>query len=457
MAAYRHDRLFVLCLTSRLPILDGIEDPDEAGLGVHNGVLARYPRLPPGTMEYIQRQQCILAGTMLVSAKEDRRRLVEVSNSALRNVHSSQKLFALAECAYKYAVPSDGCPRFEYLLKTAYEIGLQVMKMTMNAVQWRRKDMTRWIVNCAMDLGAASLRYLLDHWIQYFLPLEAVTNVAAIVIQSYGCKMSLDFAHIDELNCCARNLALECIQRDPPGCALQALELCQSDPYAFEKAYELITRAASNGRINSQILFQVARFMETQTFLEHAYKLALQALKGVTVPHNGEQSIHLGDIHWVCSLAFQMQRADALSELITTVVTNIKCAPVLSEILRRCSSGHVPVPSLNPSLTPHHPYQDSRKSRSHKLPLDKPPLRMLLEAAIAAYCETTTQRLQHISPRHYSDFIEFLVKAQETFKLSPDGMIQFNALLEHMRIAYKGKKKLMCLIREKFSRETRLQ
>lgn len=234
-------------------------------------------------------------------------------------------------------------------------------------------------------------------------------------------------------------------------------DLRQTEKNPFDKAYDLITMAAINAGIPSALLFTIARHIEQQLphYPEHSYKLALLALKGVTVPYNGEQSLHLQDIHWVCSMALQMNRGD-LSELISTVVANIKCAPVLSEILRRCSSCHPAIVGLPPALTPHHSYTDSRKSRGHKLLIDKPPLRMLLEAAISAYCETTNQRLQHISPRHYSDFIEFLAKAQETFKLSPDGMIQFNALLEHMRITYKGKKKLMCLIREKFNRETRL-
>lgn len=435
--------------------MDGIEDSDDAGLGLHNSMLGRYPRVQPATLEYLQKQQCVLAGTILVAAKEDRRRLIEVSSSALKNIRSSQKLFALAECTYKYGIPTDGCPRYEHLIKTSYELGLQVMKMTMSKGSYRRTEMIRWLVECAINLGSATLKHLLDHWILYFVPMEAVKYVAGVVIlPNTNCKMGLDFAHAEELNRCARHLALECIQSDPHNCAFHALELCQSDRYAFDKAYDLITLAAINGRITSVNLFTIARHIETH-YTEHSYKLALLALKGVTVPYNGEQSPHLNDIHWVCSLALQMNRGD-LSELISTVVANIKCAPVLSEILRRCSSSHSVISGLPPSLTPHHPYQDSRKSRGHKLLIDKPPLRMLLEAAVSAYCETTTQRLQHISPRHYSDFIEFLAKAQETFKLSPDGMVQFTALLDHMRITYKGKKKLMCLIREKFNRETRL-
>jgi len=84
------------------------------------------------------------------------------------------------------------------------------------------------------------------------------------------------------------------------------------------------------------------------------------------------------------------------------------------------------------------------------MPVDKPPLRQLLDAAIRAYKETTKARLMHISPRHYTDFIQFLEKAQETFKLSPDGQAQFASLLDNMKMVYKGKKKLMFLVKERF-------
>jgi hypothetical protein len=34
--------------------------------------------------------------------------------------------------------------------------------------------------------------------------------------------------------------------------------------------------------------------------------------------------------------------------------------------------------------------------------------------------------------------------------LAPDGPLQFAQLLENMKVAYKGKKKLMCLVKERF-------
>ena len=78
------------------------------------------------------------------------------------------------------------------------------------------------------------------------------------------------------------------------------------------------------------------------------------------------------------------------------------------------------------------------------------PLKPLLDAAIAAYVNTTHSRLTHISTRHYGDFIDFLAKARETFLLAHDGPIQFGQLIENMKVAYKGKKKLMFLVKERF-------
>lgn len=80
----------------------------------------------------------------------------------------------------------------------------------------------------------------------------------------------------------------------------------------------------------------------------------------------------------------------------------------------------------------------------------RPPLRQLLEAAVAAYINTTHSRLTHISPRHYGDFIDFLTKARDTFLLAHDGHAQFTQLIENMKVAYKGKKKLMFLVKERF-------
>ena len=92
----------------------------------------------------------------------------------------------------------------------------------------------------------------------------------------------------------------------------------------------------------------------------------------------------------------------------------------------------------------------SSKSSSRPLSYDRSQLRQLLEAALAAFVTTTHSRLTSISPRHYAEFIDFLTKARETFLLASDGHIKFAQLIENIKSAYKGKKKLITLVKERF-------
>lgn len=146
--------------------------------------------------------------------------------------------------------------------------------------------------------------------------------------------------------------------------------------------------------------------------------------------------------------------------MIPLLVKNVQCATVLSDILRRCSmtapGGSCQHPSDGKHHHHHHHHHRSSSGRSgcgggvKPLSYDKTPLRQLLEAAVAAYVNTTHSRLTHISPRHYGDFIDFLGKARDTFVLAHDGHAQFAQLVENMKVAYKGKKKLMFLVKERF-------
>lgn len=143
--------------------------------------------------------------------------------------------------------------------------------------------------------------------------------------------------------------------------------------------------------------------------------------------------------------------------MIPLLVKNVQCATVLSDILRRCSmtapgiSCPHPTALENAKHSAHPPRSRNCTGGSIKpLSYDRPPLRQLLEAAVAAYINTTHSRLTHISPRHYGDFIDFLTKARDTFILAHDGHAQFTQLVENMKVAYKGKKKLMSLVKERF-------
>lgn len=155
----------------RLPILEDHEDVDDPVNGnVSSLVLSRYPRW--FTLGHIEAQQCALASTMLSAAKGDIHRLRTVLESAQRNIHSSSHLFKLAQDAFRFATPQDG-PRHPTLLNVAFELGLQVMRMTLSSVNWRRREMVRWLVTCATEVGFEALLSIMHNWYQLFTPTEA--------------------------------------------------------------------------------------------------------------------------------------------------------------------------------------------------------------------------------------------------------------------------------------------
>jgi hypothetical protein len=122
-------------------------------------------------------------------------RLRTVLESAQRNIHSSSHLFKLAQDAFRFATPQDG-PRHPTLLNVAFELGLQVfcsdvngqlfskecffllffkqvMRMTLSSVNWRRREMVRWLVTCATEVGFEALLSIMHNWYQLFTPTEA--------------------------------------------------------------------------------------------------------------------------------------------------------------------------------------------------------------------------------------------------------------------------------------------
>ncbi|XP_029837511.4 zinc finger SWIM domain-containing protein 5 [Ixodes scapularis] len=421
----------------RLPILENQEEPDDPGTGVNAPAASRYPRW--FTLGHVEVQQCALASTMLSAAKDDVMRLRTVMKSSQRNIHSSSQLFKLAQDAFRIAVPQDGGPRHLALLNVAFELGLQVMRVTLSSLNWRRREMVRWLVTCATEIGLEALVSIMQKWYQFFTPTEA-TGPVATTIMSHATilRLGLDFGQQEELSSCARTLALQCASKDPPNCALNALTLCEGDAYAFETAHQIVVDAAGSGVMTSSQLFTVARYMEHRGYAHRAYKLAVLATRGVQLAYNQDAHPAINDIHWACALAHSLGRSE-LASLVPLLVKHVQCATVLSDILRRCSMAAPGMATL-----------DAKRRCVRALSLDKPPLRPLLEAAIAAYVNTTHSRLAHISPRHYGDFIEFLSKARDTFLLAQDGHVQFAQLVDNMKAAYKGKKKLMYLVKERF-------
>ncbi|KAL0183225.1 hypothetical protein M9458_022600, partial [Cirrhinus mrigala] len=214
-------------------------------------------------------------------------------------------------------------------------------------------------------------------------------------------------------------------------------ELRAKDHIAFETAYQIVLDAATTGMSYTQ-LFTIARYMEHRGYPMRAYKLATLAMAHLNLSYNQDTHPAINDVLWACALSHSLGKNE-LAAIIPLVVKSVKCATVLSDILRRCTL-------TTPGMVALH----SRRNSGKLMSLDKAPLRQLLDATIGAYINTTHSRLTHISPRHYSEFIEFLSKARETFLMAHDGHIQFTQFIDNLKQIYKGKKKLMMLVRERF-------
>ncbi|OWK04588.1 hypothetical protein Celaphus_00002611 [Cervus elaphus hippelaphus] len=374
---------------------------------------------------------------LLLAPVGDTLRLRTILEAIQKHIHSSSLIFKLAQDAFKIATPTDSSTDGT-LLNVALELGLQVMRMTLSTLNWRRREMVRWLVTCATEVGVRALVSILQSWYTLFTPTEATSIVAATAVSHTTIlRLSLDYPQREELASCARTLALQCAMKDPQSCALSALTLCEKDHIAFEAAYQIAIDAAAGGMTHSQ-LFTIARYMELRGYPLRAFKLASLAMSHLNLAYNQDTHPAINDVLWACALSHSLGKNE-LAALIPLVVKSVHCATVLSDILRRCT---VTAPGL--AGIP------GRRSSGKLMSTDKAPLRQLLDATINAYINTTHSRLTHISPRHYGEFIEFLSKARETFLLPQDGHLQFAQFIDNLKQIYKGKKKLMLLVRERF-------
>ncbi|XP_032025804.1 zinc finger SWIM domain-containing protein 4 isoform X3 [Hylobates moloch] len=419
----------------RLPVLETAFPAGEPHPSPLDSIMSnRFPRW--FILGHLETRQCELASTMLTAAKGDPKWLHTVLGSIQQNIHSPALLFKLAQDACKTATPVS-TPPDTTLLGIALELGLQVMRMTLNVMTWRRREMVRWLVNCATEIGPQALMNIMQNWYSLFTPVEAATIVAVTgTTHATLLRLQLDTPRREELWACARTLALQCAMKDPQNCALPALTLCEKNHSAFEAAYQIVLDAAAGG-LGHAHLFTVARYMEHRGLPLRAYKLATLALAQLSIAFNQDSHPAVNDVLWACSLSHSLGRHE-LSAIVPLIIRSIHCAPMLSDILRRWT---LSAPGLGPL---------GARRAAKPLGADRAPLCQLLDAAVTAYITTSHSRLTHISPRHYGDFIEFLGKARETFLLAPDGHLQFAQFLENLKQTYKGKKKLMLLVRERF-------
>ncbi|XP_077353060.1 zinc finger SWIM domain-containing protein 6-like isoform X2 [Festucalex cinctus] len=368
----------------------------------------------------------------------DVHKLQTVLESIQTNVHSSSHIFKLAQDAFKMATLTDGLPELT-LLKVSLQLGIQVMRMTLSTLNWRRRDMVRWLVTCATEVGVFALHNIMQSWFTLFTPTEATVVVATNVMSNTTvARLRLDPRQQDNLAKAARTLALQCALKDPQNCALPALTLCEKDRVAFETAYKIVLDAASGG-IGYTQLFTIAHYMEHHGYPVRAYKLATLAMRHLDLGYSQDTHPAINDVLWACALSHSLGKNE-LAAIIPSVVKSVKCAPVLSDILRRCT-----LATPGAAAAPH-----GRRSAARPMSPEKAPLRHLLDAAVDAYVSTARARLAHISPRQYGELIEFLGKAREAFAMARDGHARFARFVDSLKQTYKGKKKLMLLVRERF-------
>lgn len=392
------------------------------------------------TLGHLQSQQCELASRLLNAAKDSADRLSSVLQATQRHIHSAPQLFRLAQDAFKLSnVQSSETPDFD-MLHVAMELGLLVLRMTLNTSNWRRREMVQWLIECAIEAGTSALSQIMKNWSSLFTPIEATSMVATTVMApATAARLQLTVVEKEALLCCARALALQCASREPQKCCLSTLSLCEKNPAAFEAAYRLVVESAAV--IPPTQLFAIARYMDYRGYPQRAFKLATLAMKHFTLAYNQDSHPSIGDIHWACALS-QALGFNELMQIIPLIIKAVHCPTVLSDLLFRCT--------FVKATTDESHNSQFFMTDNCGLRCDEEPLRQLLEATISAYVNTTHSRLNHISPKHYMDFVSFLSKAHETFLLASDGGSRFRALINNMKVLYKGKKKLMQLVKETF-------
>lgn len=392
------------------------------------------------TLGHLQSQQCELASHLLNAAKDSTERLSAVLQASQHHIHSAPQHFRLAQEAFKLSSDDTSASRDTEMLHFALQLGLKVLRMTLSTGNWRRREMIQWLIECAVENGTSALSQIMKNWSSLFTPTEA-TSLVATTVMAPGTAMRLELTILEKeaLLCCARALALQCASRDPQQCSLSTLTLCEKHPASFETAYRLVVESAAV--IPPTQLFAIARYMDYRGYPHRAFKLASLAMKHFSLAYNQDSHPSIGDIHWTCALSQALGHGE-LTQIIPLIIKAVHCPTVLSDLLFRCTFAKV---SSEENQSSQYFMKDNCG-----FGCDKEPLNQLMEATISAYVNTAHSRLNHISPKHYMDFVAFLTRAQETFLLASDGRTRFQALINNMKVLYKGKKKLIQIVKDTF-------
>uniref|UniRef100_F6S4B2 SWIM-type domain-containing protein n=1 Tax=Ciona intestinalis TaxID=7719 RepID=F6S4B2_CIOIN len=423
----------------RMTVLDDLEEPQDVS---HEQPPLVLPFTYPATWSVIgdlEARQYQLASTLLQTAKGEVMLLRLVVESVQRHMRNGSHVFQLSHDAFKCATNQSGAaPSDITMLNVAMQLAMQVLRMTMQGGTWRRTEMVGWLVTCATEIGLCALVSIIKTWYTLFTPVEASTMVAGCVISpNTAVRLNLDPRQREQLYHSVCQMAMQCAVKDPQSCALRSLSLCETYTSAFDAVYHVIVDSSNKRRIDSAQLFTIARYLDQRGFNSQAFTVAHAATRRLRVPFNHDAHPSANDLLWTTQLAQSLVGMTELEDLILVIVNKVRCASVLSDVLRTCTSsisGRMPNGNYG----------------NRGLRADRGPLRPLLEAAIAAYVKTIHNKLSHISPRHYTEFIDFLNKARETFLLAPDGHSQFGCLLANLKTIYKGKKKLLNLVALRF-------
>lgn len=436
-------------------------------------------RTSPRTTNYnhLQAEQLILAQTMLSKAKDDAQIkdcLKKVYRASVKNIRNPASLLKLSKHALKEAKPS-GATLYPTLLETSFELGLQVLKTTLSPQASNgktRREAILFIVECATDNGLEAVLQVMKDARHYFSAIEALNLVVArdndhVNLRSQAqTKLKLkDSIQELDLNRRSRDLVLECAIRDPSNCALEALKFCELDDESLKKALKIVMDAGTAGSMDSTQLIKVADHIHDRGLPDKAFDISLVAVDSLSIPSNSDTSSSKNTIISACEYA---KKVNGFSILIPKLINNIECATVLSDIYHRFSPSCQVAPT-NFSAYGGHPLASHRNNLKYisrdydmmsNLAADNYKQRVedarwwdaLLERALKAFIDTTRNRLQNISPRHYGDFIKFLITAQETFQKAADGPEQFRGMVSEIMKSYRTKKKLIEKLKESFEK-----
>lgn len=379
---------------------------------------------------HLEAQQCELAACMIKSCKDDKDKLESVLLLIKKHIHNASYLFRLAQDTLQLKCDDD-----RDVCESALDLGLHILTSTLNKTNCKRRDIIQWLLACSLQLDKSVLVTILQNWQSLFTPTEITNCVAPIAMSQCAYQeLKLTPTERDSLRAYVQAMILQCINKDPQSCALSVLTLCETEPKTFETAYRIIVECADS--ISPTHLFAIARYMDHKNHPVKAFRLAALAIKHSSVANN-ESGPSVGDVHWSCGLAHALGKTE-LAHMILLIVNTVQCPSVLSDLLHRCTLTPAGVAQINP-----------QSDGPTRLTYDDPCLQPLVEAAINAYVNCAHNRLNQISPKHYTDFTDFLLKAKEIFILAKDGDKRFNALIENMKILYRGKRKLITLVSER--------